>query len=217
MMILPRQARDKHTETQKQTAVFSQARRAELSAAAALSDQQRAAETAAAIQGQRSDQQGQDQEEGCGVTFEYSNGDVYVGEMRDGVPSGVGTMQYSDDGSSDRLESSLVTYEGEWLNGKHHGKGKKDWCVYIAPTHTCQQQTATWQLPHLIVLRVSASNAATHNNSTFYRVRRLHRNVIRWLVGRGDGILYEGEYKEGKMHGEVRTLRKTRQDKTRTE
>ena len=28
---------------------------------------------------------------------------------------------------SDRLESSLTTYEGEWRGGKHNGHGTKDW------------------------------------------------------------------------------------------
>ena len=87
-------------------------------AAAAVRDRQRAAAADAAGGGSA--------KEAPSVTFEYSNGDVYVGQMADGEPCGRGTMTYSDDGS-DRLESSLTTYEGEWRGGKHNGHGTKDW------------------------------------------------------------------------------------------
>ena len=90
-------------------------RRNDLAAATAVADQKRAAaaaENASHLQ--------------SAVTFQYSNGDLYVGELQSGTPHGFGKMQYSDDGS-DRLENSLVTYEGDWVDGKHHGKGKKCW------------------------------------------------------------------------------------------
>ena len=88
-------------------------RRNDLAAATAAADQKRAAAaTETASQ--------------SAVTFQYSNGDLYVGELKSGAPHGFGKMQYSDDGS-DRLENSLVTYEGDWVDGKHHGKGKKYW------------------------------------------------------------------------------------------
>lgn len=98
-------------------------RRQEVAAAAAVIDQERAAAAAQAVTAAGHSQL-------ATVTFEYSNGDVYVGEMQRGKPCGFGKMQYSDDGS-DRLENSLVTYEGSWIDGKHHGMGKKDWQVPV--------------------------------------------------------------------------------------
>lgn len=76
-------------------------------------------------------------------------------------------MYYSDDGS-DRLENSLVTYEGTWVSGKHHGQGKKDW----------------------------------------YKTTCFERLSLRWVciglttaLRRGDGVVYEGEFQHGQMHG----------------
>jgi hypothetical protein len=42
-----------------------------------------------------------------------SNGDVYVGDWKNGKPDGIGKMTYMLGGS----------YEGEWQNGRRHGKG----------------------------------------------------------------------------------------------
>jgi hypothetical protein len=110
------EAKLRHDAEKKEEKKQEARRRKEFAAAAAAADQVRAA-AAAAEALSRSDQP---------EKFEYSNGDVYVGEMQAGVPCGFGKMHYSDDGS-DRLENSLVTYEGQWMSGKHHGQGKKDW------------------------------------------------------------------------------------------
>ena len=80
--------------------------------AAALEDQARAAANAASTV-QR---------------FTYSNGDVYEGHFDSaGERCGWGKMVYADDPNSDRMETSYTTYEGEWLHGKHHGQGTKEW------------------------------------------------------------------------------------------
>lgn len=42
-----------------------------------------------------------------------------TGQFKDGERSGFGKMVYSDDPNSDRLESSITSYEGQWANGKH--------------------------------------------------------------------------------------------------
>lgn len=88
-----------------------------LAAKAAAADKARAAAAAAAAGAAATQNQ----------RLEYSNGDVYEGQLKDGEPSGRGSMQYADEPSSDRLENSLVRYQGEWLAGKHHGQGTKDW------------------------------------------------------------------------------------------
>ena len=50
--------------------------------------------------------------------FEYSNGDVYEGDLLLGERHGSGKMIYAD-GS---------VYEGEWKHDMYDGKGMKDWC-----------------------------------------------------------------------------------------
>jgi hypothetical protein len=58
-------------------------------------------------------------------TVEYSNGDVYVGELdSNGQRHGLGTMTYalSDDGDDD-----VLSYTGSWSLGLHNGHGKKVW------------------------------------------------------------------------------------------
>lgn len=69
---------------------------------------------------ERDRQNNRDKDEG---TVQYSNGDVYVGSLRDGNPHGRGRMDYSDDDEND----NALYYDGEWVNGKHEGKGKKMW------------------------------------------------------------------------------------------
>ena len=43
------------------------------------------------------------------VTFQFSNGDVYHGQMVGGRPHGYGKMAYADDPTSERMECSLTT------------------------------------------------------------------------------------------------------------
>ena len=44
----------------------------------------------------------------------YSNGDIYVGEVIQGIKSGYGILIYDN-------EKSM--YEGAWINNKRNGKG----------------------------------------------------------------------------------------------
>ena len=46
-------------------------------------------------------------------TVAYENGDTYVGEMKNGLRNGQGTMTYGNDD----------VYEGEWINDKKNGRG----------------------------------------------------------------------------------------------
>ena len=52
---------------------------------------------------------------------EYSDGNIYVGNLLDGAPHGSGRMDYADN------EDNILYYEGEWSHGRHEGKGKKLW------------------------------------------------------------------------------------------
>jgi hypothetical protein len=52
---------------------------------------------------------------------EYTNGHVYVGGLLNGQPQGQGRMDYADN------ENDILSYEGQWANGKHEGLGKKVW------------------------------------------------------------------------------------------
>ena len=50
-------------------------------------------------------------------TMQWSNGDKYTGEWKNGITHGQGTMQWSN---GDR-------YTGEWKNGKPNGQGTMQW------------------------------------------------------------------------------------------
>ncbi len=74
------------------------------------------------------------------VTKTYSNGDVYVGEMKDGKRNGQGTMTYKSgavyvgnwkndlwDGYGKFTWVGGTSYEGEYKNSKQDGHGKYIW------------------------------------------------------------------------------------------
>merc|ERR1719258_631252 len=54
-------------------------------------------------------------------TKTYTNGDVYVGQMKDGKQHGNGKMVYVEDEDDEHYASEV--YEGEWKDGNFHGKG----------------------------------------------------------------------------------------------
>mmetsp|Transcript_40501 Transcript_40501/g.41331 ORF Transcript_40501/g.41331 Transcript_40501/m.41331 type:complete len:231 (+) Transcript_40501:30-722(+) len=70
-------------------------------------------------------------------TFHYSNGDKYIGEMKNGLRHGKGSMIFSEDESSYDGEWVLdhmtgfgvrnwgdgIVYEGEWKDNMMHGHG----------------------------------------------------------------------------------------------
>ena len=57
----------------------------------------------------------------------YEGGDRYFGEMIDGIRHGRGIYTWTNN-------PNVLSYEGEWRNGKHAGQGKivfKDGTIYI--------------------------------------------------------------------------------------
>ena len=50
-------------------------------------------------------------------TFEYPNGDVYIGEMENCLRVGMGRCTYENGNS----------YEGKWINDMFHGQGAMEW------------------------------------------------------------------------------------------
>lgn len=48
----------------------------------------------------------------------YSNGDKYIGEIKDGVPDGYGTITSTETGDM---------FDGQWVNGVQHGRGIYLW------------------------------------------------------------------------------------------
>eukprot|EP00978_Attheya_sp_CCMP212_P039194 scaffold201592_cov69-Attheya_sp.AAC.2 len=59
-----------------------------------------------------------DKAHGC---IEYSNGNVYVGDLLNGEPHGSGRLDYCDN------DDDILSYQGEWTDGKHEGMGRKEW------------------------------------------------------------------------------------------
>ena len=51
----------------------------------------------------------------CQGAITYSDGTLYVGEFKDGLPNGQGTFTYA----------SGTQYVGEWMDGKNNGQGTK--------------------------------------------------------------------------------------------
>jgi len=77
------------------------------------------------IASERSLQKERDRQENCGKddgTVRYSDGGVYVGGLKDGMPHGLGRMEYGDN------EDNAIYYEGQWIDGQHQGNRKKVWC-----------------------------------------------------------------------------------------
>ena len=77
-------------------------------------------------------------EAAAGATrFEYTNGDVYVGEMKDGMKHGQGRLELAEDGAvyEGAFEHDAacghgtkewvdgIKYVGEWKDGMMHGQG----------------------------------------------------------------------------------------------
>ena len=52
-------------------------------------------------------------------TWTQSDGSTYVGQFVDGSREGLGTFTWSKNSPQ-----SGKSYEGQWLNNRHHGKGK---------------------------------------------------------------------------------------------
>ena len=48
------------------------------------------------------------------ITYTFPDGRVYVGDIKDNVPNGIGNMKFSNHD----------VYEGNWEKGKMHGRGK---------------------------------------------------------------------------------------------
>ena len=48
------------------------------------------------------------------ITFRYRDGDIYIGQMKDGKKHGQGKMTYTNGD----------VYEGQWVNNKKHGQGE---------------------------------------------------------------------------------------------
>jgi len=69
--------------------------------------------------------------------LKYKNGDVYIGNIKNGKPEGEGVIKYKNgsmymgdwkngerDGEGTMRYISGEIYIGEWKNGKRHGKGQ---------------------------------------------------------------------------------------------
>lgn len=159
------------TRREKEAAALKLHEEAEKKAAEAEEDRQRAAQA---------------QQE----RFEYSNGDVYVGDMENGLPHGVGKMEYSD-GSF---------YDGSWVHGQHDGKGVKNWCdgievsgamnvIAMYEEGTLRTQSATTLLIHVVIMLLSNNHVKQYIG--------MWRNDM--MNGQGkytmaDGTVIEGDF-----------------------
>jgi len=58
----------------------------------------------------------------------YTNGDRYRGNFKDGRPCGFGKMHYNYSlPGSGNVESEEGSYEGDWKAGKREGSGEMTW------------------------------------------------------------------------------------------
>lgn len=61
-------------------------------------------------------------------TYEWSNGNRYQGDFRDGLRHGQGTL----------FEADGLVYVGQWEKGLKHGEGKEFWQKGFAGNHDSQ-------------------------------------------------------------------------------
>ena len=112
--------------------------------------------------------------------FKYLNGDIYLGQMKNGLREGLGTQIYYDGSRYDGIWRNDVPnikgriiytnsdyYEGDWKNGQKHGTGKFNWADGS-------------------FYEGNFDNGIINGSGTFY-----------W----NDGRIYEGEWKNAMMHG----------------
>ncbi len=114
-------------------------------------------------------------------TITYDNGDIYVGDIKDGLRDGHGVMTFSATGdvyegtfSKDEITGSGVfkyangdVYEGSFLNSQKHGHGK-----------------------------FSSSNGNTYEGN-YENDGRNGKGIFRWA----SGASYEGEFKNDLKNG----------------
>jgi len=78
----------------------------------------------------------------------YEDGSRYIGELKEGVPHGKGTLIWPDgknyrgdfkngymNGWGVFIWPDLGSYEGEWKDGLQHGEGKRILSIYFLSWH----------------------------------------------------------------------------------
>lgn len=115
----------------------------------------------------------------AGSTIRYPNGNVYVGELRDGRPHGYGKMRYAGG----------ETYTGEWSAGARHGWGIR--------TAAGDKYAGEWHEGKALGLwAVDYGDGARYAGQ--WRDRSFHGLGI--LVC-ADGEIYVGDWQGGRRHG----------------
>ncbi|MBX2929822.1 MAG: caspase family protein [Saprospiraceae bacterium] len=121
---------------------------------------------------------------GSGV-YLFPSGAKYVGQFKNGVPSGTGSCAYSDGRK----------YQGEWLNGLQNGKG-----IQIFPDGS--RIRGVWSMGRI----VSEEQAAGPQSE--FRPRNIVVGCISGDCDNGEGIyifpsgaVYIGHFRNGEVHG----------------
>ena len=111
---------------------------------------------------------------------EYSNGDVYEGQFKDGKRTGQGTYTW--------LSGSV--YEGQWKDNEQHGLGTKSWAngdVYEGQFKDGKKTgQGTWASSHGDVYEGQWKDDIKHGQGTYT-----------WPSGN----VYEGQWKDNEPHG----------------
>lgn len=141
--------------------------------------------------------------EGKVVTKNYSNGDVYVGQMKDGKPHGKGKYTWSNGDF----------YEGDWVNGKMHGRGKCTWVTGDSYEGDWVKNQRTGKGKHIYAsgdfYDGDFVNGLNHGKGKYtwatgdsyegdwVNDKRTGKGKCTWA----NGDIYEGDWVNSKMHG----------------
>jgi len=122
--------------------------------------------------------------------------DVYLGEVKDGKPNGIGLMKY-DNTQWYNFFSKTDTYEGGFKNGLRHGVGKyifdsgrSDVCVYIDGKEICKLEDIFVKDSHS---QVEENDEKEEDDYFTKQAIESNKSHIGWLIN-------EGRYEDAKRY-----------------
>lgn len=122
-------------------------------------------------------------------TITYHNESTYVGELKNGVPHGQGTLRYKT-GSE---------YKGAWKNGNRHGQ--------MTSTYKNFKKIGIWEnnFKYNVSCYKDGELSGKYIEGKYYKKSELSHNILnrgdQKTITYPDGSKYVGEIKNGKRHG----------------
>lgn len=159
--------------------------------------------------------------------FQYKNGDVYLGQIKNGLREGLGTQIYSDgsrydgiwrndapNGQGRIIYSNGDFYEGVWLNGERQGQGK----FHFADMDICPLMSRKRKANPAMANAILRMPRITNENTLLalqkfgeYEYPKDHSNPYSDCVYLPphefeNGAVYEGQWNFGLRHGKGKQI-----------